>query len=75
VLSTNIAITRQLMRTAGKLEAELRQVLRGIVSKGAKENEPSTGHVWASGFHYVTARFETYEPFISLIFNFLFGPR
>ena len=23
---------------------------------GDKEDEPSTGHVWAAGFHYVTAR-------------------
>jgi hypothetical protein len=40
-----------------------------IVGMGAKEDESSTGHVWAAGFHYVTActglvRFETYEPFI-----------
>jgi hypothetical protein len=24
---------------------------------GAKEDESSTGHVWAAGFHHVTARF------------------
>jgi hypothetical protein len=38
-----------------------------------KEDESSTGHVWAAGFHHVTARFETYEPFISLSFQFFFG--
>jgi hypothetical protein len=50
--------------------------LRGSVCTGTKEVESSTGRVWASGFHHVTARcrlgarFETYEPFISLIFQF-----
>jgi hypothetical protein len=76
---TNTAITWQLMRTARKLEAEWRQVLRGSVGMGAKEDEPPTGHVRAAGFHYVTAcyrfaRFETNEPFIYLIFIF-FRPR
>jgi hypothetical protein len=42
---------------------------------GTEEDEPSTGHVWAAGFHHVTAHsriacFETFEPFISLIFHF-----
>jgi hypothetical protein len=42
---------------------------------GIKEDESSTGRFWAAGFHHVTARsrlarFETYEPFISLIFHF-----
>jgi hypothetical protein len=45
---------------------------------GTKEDEPSTGCVWAAGFHHVTARsclthFGTYEPFVSLIFQFFFG--
>jgi hypothetical protein len=46
---------------------------------GAKEDESSTGHVWATGFHHVTARsrlahiLETYEPFISLIFKYFLG--
>jgi hypothetical protein len=76
-LNTNNAISWQLMRTARTLEAEWRQVLRGSVSTGAKENESSTVCVWTAGFHYVTARsrkarFETYEPFISLIFKFFF---
>jgi hypothetical protein len=44
------------MRTARMLEAETRQVLRGIVSTGVKEDESSTGHIWAAGFHHVTAR-------------------
>jgi hypothetical protein len=62
------------MRTARTLEAEWRQVLRGSVITGAKEDESSTGHVWDAGFHHVTAcshfggRFENYEQFISLIF-------
>jgi hypothetical protein len=40
---------------------------------GAKEDESSTGHIWAAGIHLVMApfslggHFETYEPFISLI--------
>jgi hypothetical protein len=57
------------MPTARTLEAELSQVLRGSVSTGAKEEDSSTGRVWAAEFHHVTAsfrlaRFETYEPFI-----------
>jgi hypothetical protein len=48
------------------------------VGTETKEDESSTGRVWAAGFHRVTARsrlggrFETYEPFISLIFNLFF---
>ena len=43
---------------------------------GTKEDESSNGRVWAAGFHHVTTRsrlgrlFETYEMFISLIFQF-----
>jgi hypothetical protein len=44
------------MRTAGTLEVEWWQVLRGSVGKGAKEDEPSIGRVWAVGFQHVTAR-------------------
>jgi hypothetical protein len=44
------------MHTAITLEAEWRQVLRGSVCTGTKEDELSTGRVWAAGFHYVTAR-------------------
>jgi hypothetical protein len=49
------------------------------VGTGTKEDVSSTGRVWAAGFHHVTARsrlpivFETYEPFISLIFHFFSG--
>jgi hypothetical protein len=43
------------MRTARTLEAEWRNVLRGSVSTGAKEDESSTGSVWAAGFQHVTA--------------------
>jgi hypothetical protein len=44
---------------------------------GTKEDESSTGRIWAAGFHHVRAHsrlahFETYEPFISLIFQ-IFG--
>jgi hypothetical protein len=38
------------------LEAERRQVLWGSVSMGAKEDKSSTWHIWAAGFHHVTAR-------------------
>ena len=52
--------------------------LWGSVGTGTKEDESSTGRVWAAGFHHVTdrsrlARFENYE-FISLIFQFFFWP-
>jgi len=30
--------------------------LRGSVGMGTKEDESSTGRVWAAGFHLVTAR-------------------
>jgi hypothetical protein len=43
------------MRTARKLEAKRRQVMRESVSTGAKKDEPSTGRVWAARFHHVTA--------------------
>jgi hypothetical protein len=52
------------------LEAKWRQVLRGSVSTGAKEDESSTGRVWAAGPFSLGAHFETYEPLISLIFKF-----
>jgi hypothetical protein len=50
------------------------------MGKGTKEDESSTGPVWAAGVHHAPARsrlarFETYEPFISLILKFFFGPR
>jgi hypothetical protein len=44
------------MQTARTLEAEWRQVLRGSVSTGAKEDESGSGRVWAAEFHNVTAR-------------------
>jgi hypothetical protein len=55
-LNINNAITWKLMRTARTLEAEWRKVLRGSVITRAKEDESSTGRVWAAGFHHVTAR-------------------
>jgi hypothetical protein len=65
----------QLMQTPRTLEAECTQVLQVSMSTGAKEDESSTGRIWAAGFHHVMARsrlvrFETYEPFILLIFLF-----
>jgi hypothetical protein len=42
------------------------------------EDEESTGRVWATGCYgpfSLGARFETYEAFVSLIFQFFFGPR
>jgi hypothetical protein len=65
------------MGTARMVEGEWRQVLWGSVSTGTKEDESSTGRVWAAEFHRVTARsrlarvYETYKQFISLIFNFV----
>jgi hypothetical protein len=44
------------MATARTLEAEWRKVLQGSISMGAKEDESITEHVWAAGFHLVTAR-------------------
>jgi hypothetical protein len=54
------------------LEAEWRQVQWGSMSMGAKEDESSTGHIWAAGFHLFSLGgcFETYKLFISLIFQF-----
>jgi hypothetical protein len=54
-VDTNTVISRQLMRTARTLDAEWKQVLRGSVSPGAKQDESSTGRVWAVGFHHVMA--------------------
>jgi len=31
--------------------------LQGSVGTGTKEDESSTGRVWAAGFHHVTVRF------------------
>jgi hypothetical protein len=66
------------MRTVRTVEAEWREVHWGSVSTGTKEDESSTGRIWAHVFHYDTARsrlagvFETYEPSISLIFQICF---
>jgi len=43
------------MQTARMLEAEWRQVLQGSMGMGTKEDESSTGCVWAAGFHHVMA--------------------
>jgi hypothetical protein len=44
------------MQTARMLKTEWRQLLRGSVSTGAKEDESSAGGIWAAGFHHVTVR-------------------
>jgi hypothetical protein len=72
-LNTNSAITWELMGTARTVEGEWRQVLWGSVRTGAKEDDSSTGRVWAAGFHRVTARSSlggVLKPSISL--NFIF---
>jgi hypothetical protein len=69
------------MRTARTLEAEWRQVLRGSVSAGTKEDESITGRVWAAGFHHVKARsrlagvLKLKETFIYSIFPIFFSGR
>jgi hypothetical protein len=60
----------QLMRTARTLEAEWRQVLQGSVSTGAKEDESSTGRIWAAGFHHVMTRSHLAQ--VSKLMNCLF---
>jgi len=47
-LNTNPAITRQLIQKARTLAAEWRQVLRGSVRTGTKEDKSSTGRVLAA---------------------------
>jgi hypothetical protein len=49
-------------------------ILKRLYTKGSKKDESSTRSVRAAGFHHITVRnplahFETYEPFISLIFH------
>jgi len=79
-LNINTAITRQLIRTARTLEAEWWQVCGGSVGTGTKEDESSTGHSWAAGFHHITdrsrlARVFKLEPFMSLNFQIFFSDR
>jgi hypothetical protein len=46
---------------------------RFSMGMGTKEDESSTGSIWAAGFHCFTgACYENYEPFISLISPFFF---
>jgi hypothetical protein len=73
-MNTNTAISRQLMRTARTPEAEWRQGLRGSVGTGTKEDESSTGRVWAAGIHHVTARFRLARV-LKLNLFFFFMPR
>jgi hypothetical protein len=44
--------------------------LQGSMGTGAKEDESNTGHVWAAGFHHVTARSRLVH--ISKLMNCLF---
>jgi len=39
-----------------KVGSRMMASLQGSVGTGTKEDEPSTGHVWAAGFHHITAR-------------------
>jgi hypothetical protein len=52
-------------------------ILWGIVGTGEKEDESSTGRVWAAGFHHVTARSRLARvmELISLILQIFWGPR
>jgi hypothetical protein len=66
------------MRTARALEEEWRKVLRGSMSTGTKEDETSTGRIWAAAYHMwhpfsLGARFEAYDTFLYLIFKFFSG--
>ena len=53
--------------------------LRGSVGMGTKEDESSTGCIWAAVFHHIMARsrlarvLKLNEPFISLIFQIFSG--
>jgi hypothetical protein len=52
--------------------------LQGSVGTGTKEDESSTGRVWAAGFHHVTAPYclahaLKFMKFISLIFQIFSG--
>jgi hypothetical protein len=64
------------MQTARMLEAK-RQGLWGSMSMGAKEDESSTGRIWAAGFHHVTALSRLAGILKLTFFNFpiFFGPR
>jgi hypothetical protein len=44
------------MRTAGTLEAEWKQVLRGSLSMRTNEGESSTGRVRVAGIYRITDR-------------------
>jgi hypothetical protein len=68
------------MWTLRTLEAEWRQVLQGSMSTGTKEDESSTGHVWAAGFHLVArSRLAHILKLLNSLFlqfsNFFFGPQ
>jgi len=79
-LNTKTAITRQLILTARTLEAEWWQVYSEACVLGQRKMSQVLG---AFGLLDLTmlrpvlvgTRFENYEPFISLISQFFFGPR
>ena len=75
-LNTNPAITRQLIRTARTLEVEWWQVCVEAWVRG--QRKMSQARVCAAGFQCygpfsLGARFETYEPFLYLIFQIFSG--
>jgi hypothetical protein len=61
------------------LEAEWRQVLRGSMSTGTREDESTNGRFWAAGFHHVMGRtllvhiLKITNRIIYLIFKFFGG--
>jgi hypothetical protein len=69
----------QLMQTARMLEAEWRQVLQVSLSTGGKRKTSQVLDVFGLldlpcyGPFSLGEYFETYKPFISLIFQFFFG--
>jgi hypothetical protein len=68
------------MRTARTLEAEWWPVLRGSVGTGAEEGVMYWARLgfWISpcyGRFPLSGRFETYEPFIFLVFQLFSGRR
>jgi hypothetical protein len=38
------------------VRSKMVRILRGSLGTGTKKDESNTGHIWAAGFHHVTAR-------------------
>jgi len=77
-LNTNTAIMRRLIWTARTLEAEWWQVCREAWVQGQRKMSKYWAHLgcWISPCYCpfsLVVRFETYEPFISLIFQVFSG--